>query len=542
VGFEQVRRASLLACVAILVPGIAAAWDDDEDGPPPGGRVEYVRVCSLYGAGFYYVPGTDVCLKVGGYVRAEWSYNGYPGDQPFIGGYGRFSTKTDSDVSPNSTFGIRAGMAIDARTQTEYGTLRAYFRPNFASFALKEDESSDLQVGAYADRAFLQFAGFTFGRTQSFYDVLQGRPYSYTPLARGSDTGQYGANIFGYQWQMGNGVSAGFAAEDPNTRRNAIYDASPTAGFFSDVGFFQGPGHFGRQFGSTCLDERTSVSSENHRCHVGDYSDARFPDLVANLRINQSWGYAGISGAAHEVRANAYGNNEPGPGFTGVEPDSKWGFGLQAGLSIKLPMIGSRDRAFIKASYSEGAPCYSGICQFGQFGTFARFDGNHVGAAWAYDAVMANTGPGAFSGLELTKAWSIQGGYEHFWSQNLRTSIYGSYAAIDYNSNATRIFCSSPVGAVRDSGGGTPSFATGPVPGCDPDFGLLVIGSRTIWKPDRLMEIGAEVTYTKLEQNMDANTTRLFHSGAGEKPAGLYVPSDQDVWSATFRWQRNFYP
>ena len=59
-GFEQVRRASLLACVAILVPGIAVAWDDDEDGPPPGGRVEYVRVCSLYGAGFYYLPGTDV--------------------------------------------------------------------------------------------------------------------------------------------------------------------------------------------------------------------------------------------------------------------------------------------------------------------------------------------------------------------------------------------------------------------------------------------------------------------------------------------------
>lgn len=25
--------------------------------------VEYVKICSLYGAGFYYIPGTDVCVK-----------------------------------------------------------------------------------------------------------------------------------------------------------------------------------------------------------------------------------------------------------------------------------------------------------------------------------------------------------------------------------------------------------------------------------------------------------------------------------------------
>ncbi|MCZ7642006.1 MAG: porin [Pseudorhodoplanes sp.] len=30
---------------------------------------EYVKVCSLYGAGFYYIPGTDTCIKIGGFVR-----------------------------------------------------------------------------------------------------------------------------------------------------------------------------------------------------------------------------------------------------------------------------------------------------------------------------------------------------------------------------------------------------------------------------------------------------------------------------------------
>ena len=36
------------------------------DLPVKAKPVEYVKVCSLYGAGFFYVPGTDTCLKIGG--------------------------------------------------------------------------------------------------------------------------------------------------------------------------------------------------------------------------------------------------------------------------------------------------------------------------------------------------------------------------------------------------------------------------------------------------------------------------------------------
>ena len=38
------------------------------------GRWEYVKVCSLYGAGFYYIPGTDICMKLGGYVRFQQNF------------------------------------------------------------------------------------------------------------------------------------------------------------------------------------------------------------------------------------------------------------------------------------------------------------------------------------------------------------------------------------------------------------------------------------------------------------------------------------
>ena len=54
----------------IAVGGAQAA-----DLPVKAKAVEYVKICSLYGAGFYYIPGTDTCIKLGGYLRAEVALN-----------------------------------------------------------------------------------------------------------------------------------------------------------------------------------------------------------------------------------------------------------------------------------------------------------------------------------------------------------------------------------------------------------------------------------------------------------------------------------
>src|ERR1700686_790839 len=45
------------------------------DLPVKAAPVEYVKVCSLYGAGFWYVPGTDTCMKIGAWIRAEMRIN-----------------------------------------------------------------------------------------------------------------------------------------------------------------------------------------------------------------------------------------------------------------------------------------------------------------------------------------------------------------------------------------------------------------------------------------------------------------------------------
>ena len=75
-------KSLLLGSAAGLV---AVAGAQAADLPVKAKPVQYVKICSLYGVGFYYIPGTDMCLKIGGWVRAEyaWGANGSIGTGAF---------------------------------------------------------------------------------------------------------------------------------------------------------------------------------------------------------------------------------------------------------------------------------------------------------------------------------------------------------------------------------------------------------------------------------------------------------------------------
>src|SRR5215467_8893913 len=120
----RIMKSLLLGSAAgfVAVAGAQAA-----DLPVKAKPVEYVKVCSLYGAGFWYVPGTDTCLKIGSYVRVQTEYGAGNGGVPI--GFndanpetaGRFTRTDTSDLA----FRVRAAVSVDLRTQTEYGTLRS---------------------------------------------------------------------------------------------------------------------------------------------------------------------------------------------------------------------------------------------------------------------------------------------------------------------------------------------------------------------------------------------------------------------------------
>src|ERR1700753_3502212 len=92
---------------------LATAGAQAADLPVKAKPVQYVKICSLYGVGFYYIPGTDMCLKVGGWVRAEaaWGDNGSMT-------WGPFNANANNRTTSNATLRARGYITADARNQT----------------------------------------------------------------------------------------------------------------------------------------------------------------------------------------------------------------------------------------------------------------------------------------------------------------------------------------------------------------------------------------------------------------------------------------
>src|SRR5580765_3032441 len=60
---------------------VAVAGAQAADLPVKAKPVEYVKICSLYGDGFYYVPGTDMCVRFQGNAQYDAGWNTAAGNQ-----------------------------------------------------------------------------------------------------------------------------------------------------------------------------------------------------------------------------------------------------------------------------------------------------------------------------------------------------------------------------------------------------------------------------------------------------------------------------
>jgi hypothetical protein len=525
-------KSLLLGSAAGLV---AVAGAQAADLPVKAKPVEYVKVCSIYGAGFWYIPGTDTCIKLGGWVRWEVGFAGAGNSHvpPIIGGGGANTRGTN-----DSPWRARWVLSTDVRTQTEYGTLRAYIR---AGYQTTTGESTQGRI--YTERGYIQFAGFTLGKSQSYFDFFGGAfCYGCGYLGNSSQTGAAGTLLAAYTASLGNGITATVSLEDSFMRRAALYDRSAEAANLLAIGTMPGP--------LTVADSYNVVPYGQ-----GDYAGVQLPHLVGALRVDQAWGSAQIAGAVGQVRANYYGNNSiSGGGVAGlansqVAPGDEVGFAIMGGLVLNAPMIGAGDRFYVEATYTQGMMGYVGLSgsTIGTTNTYVRFNGANVAAAWAFDGVFSS-GPGAvapLSGLQLTDAWAITAAFEHYWTPNLRSSLWGSYTSVDYNGTASDIICSSPIftGAAGNVNVATPFGAGLRTLGCNPDFEVWGVGLRTIWNPVRNLDVGLEVMYANIQTSHAAGTNVVFAGSQAGRAGGTYnAASSEDTWSALFRVQRYFWP
>src|SRR5271166_1284695 len=259
----KIVKGLLLGSAASLV---AIAGAQAADLPVKAKPVEYVKVCSLYGAGFFYIPGTDTCIKIGGAVRVQVETNMGAGGIPV--GLGSTVEAPQGGLTRSGTndanFRNRIYFSVDARQQTEYGTLRTYFR-----FGASQTTPTDPVGGTiFWDRAFIQFAGFTVGKTLSFYDGVSFATFNYNNPRVMSDSGPLGVTVWAYTAQFGNGISATLSAEDPDGRaaKTVLNGAVTNAGFNIGAGVTNSNGLAGNA-GNGFL----------------------FPDVIAALRVDQAW-------------------------------------------------------------------------------------------------------------------------------------------------------------------------------------------------------------------------------------------------------------
>src|ERR1700752_5541069 len=112
VNMKMVKSLLLGSAAGLLAMGGAQA----ADLPVKAKAVEYVKIFSLYGAGFFYIPGTDTCIKLGGYLRVETAFNT---NAVYNGAYNSVAG-AQNRFTNYFTSRSRQDLTIDTRTATEY--------------------------------------------------------------------------------------------------------------------------------------------------------------------------------------------------------------------------------------------------------------------------------------------------------------------------------------------------------------------------------------------------------------------------------------
>ncbi len=534
-------KSLLLGTTAGLV---AVAGAQAADMPVKAAPVQYVKICSLYGDGFYYIPGTDICLKVGGYVRGEYAYNygSSMANGPFQGGANGSGLKDRLD-GQDFTMRTRAYAWFDSRQQTEYGTLRSYLQ-----IGINYDSPQNTATNFNANRAFIQFAGFTVGTAQSFYDFYSSPASSFFgPNA--SDTGDPGWKVFAYTAQYGNGFSATFSLEEPRSMSLAV----PETGVINT------------NLGNLPIG---IINPDPDRAKI------RFPDIVQNWRVDQAWGSAQLMVAAHDVSAGYYAANAgsllgagaagftPAPctgvtaGFLGVgagtltgsepcgHPADKLGWALGGGARLNAQ---GGDYFQFQVNYTQGAIRYAAFTAGGAFSP-NQFNGQNMGYGFFSDGVFSN----ATGEVQLTTAYGINAAYDHLWTPQLRTSIYGSYLRVEYGNNANLAICNAQTTPnFANVNLATPSAVAGSIAftglqvaqgACNNNFNWWQIGSRTQYNFTPWFYVGFDVIYQKLETASNSATVTYTSLANTAKPTAFYQIQNQDNYGLRIRVHRDIVP
>jgi hypothetical protein len=541
--FMTTFRASLLGSAAVFAATAASAADLPTKKAAP---VEYVRVCSVHGTGFFYIPGTDTCIRLSGRVRADFitaQPANYWGTASFKGGVASGSGTFYAGRNMDATgFEANGRLNVDVRTSTEYGTLRAYFRYDlYRDTGVFASTSSSLvsinggvadtpglyytgltpptqtSAASALDVAYIQWAGITAGRNQSFFDFYA------NALSMGKIAGaDRKTQLFAYTATFGGGFSATLSLEDQtasNTNPRYVNPQLITSTVKGDV-------LYRPWFGSTANFCGAAPAVPTPACSTGG---TRVPDVVGVLRYDGSWGSAQLSAALHQQTYAALTDDGAllggaafpyADGVTAANSiiDSDWGWAIQGGVKINLPMLAKGDQLWLQASYADGALSYLS----GRFTGWADAQGV-VADHYLFPVINAQ---GQFTGqwnAESARGYALTAALLHYWVPTVRQALFGSYLHID-NPASTASYANF-------NGVGDQTFTYGA-----PDITVWQVGTNVLWSPVAGLDIGPEVMYV----NTDAGARPLYKVTSADGDSSWVRSGSQDRLIVRFRIQREF--
>ncbi len=472
-------KSLLLGSVAgfAAVAGASAADLPSKKAAP----ASYVKICDAYGAGFFYIPGTDTCLRVGGYVRAEYQYT--PAKRIVtLSAAGATNPAQVSGSLDTSGMEMRGRVELDARTQTAWGTARTFIRlrltnntgirnfteTNNATLA----NSNAATQGTTLEAASVQWAGFTFGIANNNYAFMPSIFYHGNAWA-GFPNGQ---KQIAYTATFGGGLSATVAIEDKTEwAYQTKYNSTPANGY----------------------------------------------NLTGNIRYDQPWGWAIVHGT---IGNNSYNNSYTTTGalpgalaglgtvnaFAALNGSTgKTGYSVGATAMFNLPMLAPGDKLWLTANYSNGF--LGGLLSSGGLNNLSNSSGGRqLGGIGRVDSSITVTGGlGTLASpftIGNTTGFNIAGAIVHNWTANWRSQAKAGYVSI---SPATTT-------VANQWGSGK----------------LWEVTHALIFSPAKDFDIGLELQYLNMTNKVqNPNAAFVLAGQPGLKEAG---------WSSKLRVERNF--
>jgi hypothetical protein len=409
--------------------------------------VQYVKICDMYGAGFFQIPGTSLCLQIRGSLQLDTSFQ--PRQDMLIvthSGSGSFTAGAQTFIpaggQDNWGYEFNTKPKLDMRNETSYGTQRTFVELKGAIDAgLFNDPGgfpgpTPKEANTFSIyRAYVQWAGWTFGEADSVFstggfkdgdiqNVITGEKesgfllsYTWTPSGPGQPPKKGSAPV-------PDGWSVTVAAESPTKNTPKAF------------------------FGQSVNDLQLVIGGVTQTVNAAA-GPLAWPDAVVRIhyeadpsgkdpQFNDQWGIGAfqLSGVLHQIDFISTGGSGgvfpspltcplPSAGNCAVgtgQVQMSTGYAVGADMKIFTPMFGGAklgtisgadaDSLWFEAVYGVGAIQFVGIG--GQNGNLQSGDAYYMGGLERDDADvrLVNNGNGTF-GFDKESAFSFNVQYHH---------------------------------------------------------------------------------------------------------------------------------